>query len=122
MIDGMGVDLVRIDRIKDILNKWDTKFTDKLFTSNEIEYCTKHKDNHLHFASTFAAKEAFIKAHGRGNIRFKDIEILRENTGKPVIRLHGKAREMIVDKHINTINLTMTHDGEYCIAVVVLEK
>lgn len=122
MIDGLGIDLVKIERIKDIIERWDKKFTSKLFTENEITYCTGHKQPHLHYASTFAAKEAFIKAHGRGNLKFKEIELIRENSGKPVIRLHGKALEIIHKKKINNISVSLTHDGDYSIAVVVLEK
>ncbi len=122
MIDGLGVDLVKIERIKHIIDKWDKKFTAKLFTDNEIQYCSKHKNQYLRFASTFAAKEALIKAHGRGNLKFKEIEILREVTGKPQVNLHGNAQKLINDKHITTINVTITHDGEYTVAVVVLEK
>jgi len=122
MIVGLGVDLVKINRIKDIIDKWHKKFTSKIFTSEEIKYCSKHKYSFLHYASTFAAKEAFIKAHGRGNLRFKEIELLRENTGKPIINLHGSALQIIKSKNINNISVSLTHDGDYSIAVVVLEN
>ncbi|NIP38077.1 MAG: holo-[acyl-carrier-protein] synthase [Candidatus Dadabacteria bacterium] len=122
MIDGLGVDLVKIERIKEIINTWDKKFTTKIFTETEIAYCAKHKNSYLRYASTFAAKEAFIKAHGRGNLRFRDIEVVRENTGRPVINLHGNALKLIQHKYISRINVTITHDGDYAVAVVVLEK
>ncbi len=122
MISGLGIDLVKIERIKDIVEKWNVKFTARLFTANEINYCSRHKNPYVHYASTFAAKEAFIKAHGRGNIKFKEIEVIRENTGKPVIKLYGNALNLINSKDISNINVTMTHDGDYSVAVVVLEK
>jgi len=122
MIDGLGIDLVKINRIKDIIEKWDTKFTSRLFTPLEIDYCSKHKTPYLHYASTFAAKEALIKAHGRGNIKFKEIEILREDTGKPIIKIHGNAMQIMKNKDIHNISVSLTHDGDYAIAVVVLEN
>lgn len=122
MIAGLGVDLVKISRIKEIIERWSDKFTSKLFTDVEINYCSAHKDSHLRYASTFAAKEAFIKAHGRGNLKFKDIEIAREHTGRPVVRLFGEAKHLMEQKNITNINVTMTHDGEYAVAVIVLEK
>lgn len=122
MIEGLGVDLVKISRIKEIIERWSDKFTLKLFTEVEINYCSAHKASYLRYASTFAAKEAFIKAHGRGNLKFKDIEIVREETGRPVVRLFGEAKHLMEQKNINNINVTMTHDGEYAVAVVVLEK
>ena len=121
MIDGLGIDLVKINRIKDIIEKWDEKFTTKLFTLQEIKYCSRHKIPYLHYASTFAAKEALIKAHGRGNLRFKEIELIRENTGKPFIKLHGSALQIMNKKNINNISVSLTHDGDYSVAVVVLE-
>lgn len=122
MIAGIGVDLVKIIRIKEILERWSDKFTSKLFTDVEINYCSAHKDSYLRYASTFAAKEAFIKAHGRGNLKLKDIEIVREESGRPVVRLYREAKDLMALKNITNINVTMTHDGEYAVAVVVLEK
>jgi holo-[acyl-carrier protein] synthase len=121
MISGLGIDLVQIHRIKEIIEKWDQKFTERIFTSEEIKYCSNHKNPHLHYASTFAAKEALIKAHGRGNLKFKEIEIVRENTGKPIIKLSGNALTIIKNNNINNISVSLTHDGDYSIAVVVLE-
>ncbi len=121
MIVGLGIDLVKIDRIEKLVDTWDKKFLNKIYTKEEIQYCSRHKRSAQHYASTFAVKEAFIKAHGRGNINFKDIEVIRGKTGKPKINLYNNAKDIIQNKSIINIHVTITHDADYSVAAVILE-
>lgn len=125
MIYGIGIDLVENERIEKIINKWGSKFLDRIFCVNEIEYCAKHAQASLHYAARFAAKESFLKALGIGlgrGVKMSDIEITRDNMGKPGIIAHGEAKENIVKNNINKINLSLTHTKKYAAAFLILEK
>jgi holo-[acyl-carrier protein] synthase len=125
MISGIGIDIVNITRIERVIRKWEDRFKKRVFSQNEIEYSEGRKRSGQHFAASFAVKEAFIKALGkgfRGNIQMFDIEILRDSYGKPYANLYRKAKQIVEIMAINSIHVSISHDGEYSIAVVILEK
>lgn len=122
MIFGIGVDIVQVDRIKDnIKNK---HFLNKIYTLEEQKYINERSDNPQTAAGLFAAKEAVSKAIGTGIIGFKitDIEIIKDEFGKPEIFLHNKALEISKDKGIDKINISISHEKNYAIAFAVAEK
>ncbi|MDY7034230.1 MAG: holo-ACP synthase [Thermodesulfobacteriota bacterium] len=124
MILGVGVDIVKISRMDHVLERWKDRFMNRIFTSQEIKFCTGKKFPSQHFAIRFAAKEAFLKALGLGmmaGIPWKDIEIINDSTGKPKVKLHSKARETYQKNNGKSIFLSLSHDGEYGIAQVILE-
>ena len=97
MIFGIGIDNIEVKRIKKQIDG-STKFKEKIFTAEEIEYCESKKNYAESFAVRFAAKEAFLKAIGTGwaeGLQFIDIEILNGEKGKPEIHLHGKAKQIV---------------------------
>jgi holo-[acyl-carrier protein] synthase len=125
MILGIGIDIVNIPRIEKLLRKWGDKFKKRAFSRSEIEYSEGYQRSEEHFAANFAVKEAFFKALGKGlkwNIQILDIEVLRDEYGKPYINLHGNARKITKVIGVNSIHTSITHDGEYSVAVVILEK
>jgi holo-[acyl-carrier protein] synthase len=125
MILGIGIDLINIPRIEGILKKWGDKFKKKAFSKGEIEYSESFEKSYVRFAANFAVKEAFVKALGKGfreNIRILDIEVLRNEYGKPYITLHGKAKQSTELLGVNSIYTSISHDAEYSIAVVILER
>lgn len=114
-----GVDIVNVNRIKKILNSKKEKFYEKIFTEREIEYITRKGHKATTVAGNFAAKEAISKALGTGigSIAWKDIEILREVTGKPYINFRNKE---IIDKFkIKEIQISISHETDYAIAFAV---
>ena len=124
MILGLGIDIVNISRIESLLEKWRDRFINRIFTPKEIEYCINKKFASRHFAARFAAKEAFLKALGVGlgyGISLKDIEITNNSIGSPSIELHRKAEETCRKRNIKNIFLSLSHDGEYGVAQVILE-
>jgi holo-[acyl-carrier protein] synthase len=124
MIIGIGVDLVDVRRFESIIYRWQERFLKRVFTDREIHYCNKKKHPAQRFATRFAAKQAFIKAlftRGQGGVRFRDIEI-GEQDERPVINLSGKVEELAAGHGIKNIHLMVSHDGDYGIANVVLEK
>lgn len=114
-----GVDIVNVNRIKIILNNKREKFYEKIFTKKEIEYIIKKSHKATTVAGNFAAKEAVSKALGTGigSIGWKDIEVLREDSGRPYIHFRNKE---IVDKFkIKEIQISISHETDYAIAFVV---
>ncbi len=95
MIFGTGVDLIEIERIKNSIKKYSPKFEQKVFTSSEISYCLSQGDPAKHFAARFAVKEAVSKCLGTGIVGalgFKDMEVINEDSGKPVLKMEkGKS-------------------------------
>jgi holo-[acyl-carrier protein] synthase len=122
MIFGVGIDLVKIQRIADALKRWGERFQGKAFTLGEVRYCLGKKDPAPSFAARFAAKEAFVKALGIGLRRLKDVEVRRGPLGRPELKLHGRAMEICGKDGITGVFLSLTHDQDYSSAVVVLEK
>ena len=122
MIVGLGVDLVKINRFEMVIEKWQEKLINKIFTNKEHLYCSRHKNSTQHYAATFAVKEALIKAYGKGYVKLKEIEIQRNDTGKPFICLYGDTKKKINSLGVDNIHISITHDGDYSMAVVILEK
>jgi len=128
MIVGIGTDLVEVERIKKELVSHGEKFIDMLYTEKERTYCTRTENLAIQaqcFAARFAAKEAFLKALGsglRGGLKWKDVEVINNELGKPEIRIRDTAKKICENAGINGIFLSLSHTKDSAIAVVVLEK
>ncbi|MCF8143981.1 MAG: holo-ACP synthase [Deltaproteobacteria bacterium] len=125
MIYGTGVDLVSIRRMEKVLLTWGDRFIKRVFTDQEARICRRRPAPHAAFALRFAAKEAFSKALGLGmrrGIRWRDIEVFNDPSGKPGLRLFGVAAETCREKGITGIHLSLSDDGDYGIAMVVMER
>lgn len=125
MILGIGIDLVSIPRIERLLRNWGERFKKRVFSREEIDNSRLYKRRSERFAANFAVKEAFFKAVGKGfksNIRMLDVEVLRDEYGKPYVNLHGKARRVAEMAGIHSVHVSISHDGDYATAVVILEK
>ena len=124
MIFGIGIDEIEVARIEKQIQK-EAGFKERVFTSAEIEYCESKKYRAQHYAARFAAKEAFMKAVGTGwrdGLAFNEIEIVKDELGRPALVLYGKAKE-ITDKHkITNIHVSLSHIKELANAIVTLEK
>ena len=125
MIYGIGVDLVNVQRIEKVIFRWGSRFVNRIFTDREARICYGRAFSHSAFALRFAAKEAFSKALGLGmrkGIRWRDIEVSNDAAGKPGLTLNGMASQICKEKGINGIHLSLSDDGDYGIAMVVLER
>ena len=121
---GIGIDIVNITRIDHVIKKWRDKFLHRVFTKKEINYCVNKKFPSQHFAIRFAAKEAFLKALGMGmraGIPWNHIEVINTSMGRPSMELHSKAKETCRRRKIKNIHLSLSHDGDYGVALVILE-
>jgi len=122
MIYGIGIDIVKIERMKDVVRKWGERFLKRVFTTSEISYCFKKREPYLSLAVRFAAKEAIVKAVGSAfTVSLKDIEVMNMEGGKPCIKVHGKLREFFNVKSINKAHLSLSHEHDYGVACVILE-
>ena len=123
MIYGVGIDLVKIERMKDVIEKWGKRFLEKVFTKNEISYCYEKKNPYLSLAARFAAKEALVKAIGSAvPVSLADIEVINIDTGKPFLKVNGRLEHFFKENSIKRAHLSLSHEHEYSIACVVLES
>lgn len=117
MIYNIGIDIVHIPKFKKAVKKWGDKLKKRLFTTDELAYCENRRFSEQHLAVRFAAKEAFIKALGRG-VRSKEIEVKNNSAGRPYL----VSNTQLPDPNLQLLtHLTLSHDGDYCIAQVILE-
>ena len=115
MIKGIGVDIVQISRIEKILQRFANKFLRRVFTTEEITNSNKYHNRANYFAKRFAAKEAYVKAIGTGfskHITMRDVAVHNDHLGKP----------FIIHNNIIYHNLSLSDDGDYAIAFVIVEK
>lgn len=126
MIIGIGVDIIEIERVRQAIQN-NKNFLSKLFTEKEIDYFISRNMNGEVIAGNFAAKEAVSKALGTGirGFSFKDIEILRNELGKPEVILHSGAKlignKLIGNNNSLRIHLSISHNNSSAIAYSVLE-
>lgn len=118
----VGIDIVRISRIEDLTKH--EQFFDRMFTSEEKEYIASRRHNHNTIAGMLAAKEAISKAFGTGitkNLAFKDMEILHDSSGAPFVNVENSSiNNLMKNKGIKSIDINISHDGDYAIAVAKL--
>ncbi|MCP4632986.1 MAG: holo-[acyl-carrier-protein] synthase [candidate division Zixibacteria bacterium] len=120
MITAIGIDLIEIDRIKDVIDKWGDRFLHRVFTPWEINYCMEKTFPEYSFAARFAVKEAVMKAIGSGlahGLRWTSIEVVNNAEGKPFVRLGERARDLVGS---GKILISMTHTHNYAAAQAVL--
>lgn len=119
MIVGIGVDLIEIDRIRKAAGR--QSFLVRCFTDTEIKM---YSENVRMLSGNFAVKEAVSKAFGTGfrNFEPKDIEVLRNELGKPYVNLYGNAKLMAEELFINDIHVSITNTEKYAQAFVIAER
>lgn len=115
-VNGIGNDIIEIERIRRSVEEHGDRFLARIFTQKELDYCLKHKDPIPHLAGRFAAKEAVAKALGTGfgeQLSWKDIEILNDAAGKPLVHLHAMEEK-------RSVLLSISHCRDYVTAVALL--
>ncbi len=126
MILGVGVDLIEVARIQRALEnpRIGQRVRQRVFTDGEVEYCEKRKRKYESYAGRFAAKEAVMKALGRGwgrKVGWIDIEVVLAVSGEPGISLHDKASSFARELGIEHFSLSITHTQSYSIAYLIAE-
>jgi holo-[acyl-carrier protein] synthase len=122
MILGIGLDLCEAKRLRRALAR--PGFLERVFDDSEVAYCDRRARRDLHYAARFAAKEAFFKALGTGwgrGVAFRDVTVESDGSHPPTLRLGGGAARRARALGVARSHLTLSHNGSYAVAVVVLE-
>ncbi|SCJ42711.1 Holo-[acyl-carrier-protein] synthase [uncultured Clostridium sp.] len=117
----IGIDIVEIERVEKALQR-NKRFLDKLFTKEEIDYFKSKGLKTETIAGNFSAKEAISKALGTGirNFNFKDIEILRDKKGKPIVKTYNNLRKICIDYNVLEIKVSISHSKNYAVANAIV--
>jgi holo-[acyl-carrier protein] synthase len=113
-----GIDLLEINRLSDAIATHGERFLQRVFTPRELEANAKKVES---LAGRFAAKEAVAKALGCGigDVSWKEIEILRAESGAPQLVLHGAAERMAKELGLTSWSLSLSHSQSHAVAVAV---
>ncbi len=115
-----GVDIIEISRITRMVERWGNRFLYRIYTESELSLCRERPER---LASRFAGKEAVMKALGTGvrGISWREIEIISETSGKPVVKLYGKARAKAESLGLEDLAISLSDSKEHSVAFVVGE-
>ena len=124
MLIGTGVDLIEVARIAQSIERYGERFLRRIYTDDEIAYCTRKRSSAESFAARFAAKEAGAKALGTGisrGVTWNEFRVERQPGGRPVLELRGRAAVLARELGVKTISLSLTHTDSLAMATVMME-
>lgn len=124
MIAGVGVDIVDVAGIESSIREYGNSYLERVFTAREIAYCSDAAISGQRYAARVAAKEAAMKALSTGwesGIEWLDFEVLNEPSGQPTLLISGAAGELLKQRGITKVSVSLAHVPEYAIAQVILE-
>lgn len=125
MIYGIGIDIVKVERLEKWLSEKNAQnLVERFFHKTELEAAlANRKSAALRLAARFAAKEAFGKALGTGlkGIKLKDICVKTSHNGKPELLLFGTAQVAMEKVGVKKVFVSLSHEREVAIGIVVLE-
>jgi holo-[acyl-carrier protein] synthase len=115
---AVGIDVILISRVAKVLERHPDRFLQRIYTPEEVAFCRGRVHE---LAARFAAKEAVMKALGTGarGLAWREIEILPNRRGKPLVYLHGLARQRGETIGLRGVDVSLTHEGDLAIAAVV---
>ncbi|MGI8927462.1 MAG: holo-ACP synthase [Tepidiformaceae bacterium] len=118
---AVGIDIIEIDRVADVIARHGDRFLTRIYTADEIAHC---RGRIPELAARFAAKEAVMKALGTGirGVGWKDIEVLPNRRGKPLVFLYGRGAARAERIELRALEISLTHSRDYAIASVVGER
>jgi holo-[acyl-carrier protein] synthase len=125
MIVGTGIDIAEVDRVGKTIARFGRRFTERVFTADEISYCESKANKTERYAARFAAKEAAMKAIGTGwnhGVTWRDVEVRRSPGSRPTIAFHGRAGEFFSRLGAVRAHLSLTHTEQFAMAAVILES
>lgn len=120
---AIGIDIVEIKRLERTSKKWGKAFLRKVYTERELGYSMNKRFPYQHLAARFAAKEAIFKALGeveKDFVGWKNIEILNDPNGKPMVRWHGQAERTRKKRRIQGAVVSLSHSDHYAVASAML--
>jgi holo-[acyl-carrier protein] synthase len=123
MILGLGTDIVEVARIQASHAKLGEAFLTRILLANEIAYCQSYRNPAPQIAARFAAKEAVSKAFGTGlsaALSWHDIEIAHEESGCPIVVLHGRGKALFAARGAKELLISLSHTEHYATATAIL--
>ncbi|MDH4183148.1 MAG: holo-ACP synthase [Nitrospinota bacterium] len=116
-----GVDLCNPMRIQRAIVRHGERFLRRVFTEQEIEYCSAKRNPYPSYAARFAAKEAAMKLLGAGltKVGFSEVEVVTLDSGKPTIIFHGRAKALAMKLGVLKVDLSLSHERDMAIAMAV---
>lgn len=114
----VGVDLIEIERIEGVVGRFGERFLARVYTPAERAFC---QGRLAELAVRFAAKEAVMKALGTGRrgVGWREVEVLADRRGRPIIRLHERARRRAAELGLNGFAVSLSHSRGMAVASVV---
>lgn len=125
MIAGIGVDIAETERFASLYQKYGDRIVKRLLTTVEQGQIKQRSSPDRFLATRFAAKEAAVKALGTGfdhGVGFKSIEVKNNSLGKPELFFYNEALNLITNRNINSVHLSISDEKHYVVAMVVLES
>ncbi len=115
---AVGIDTIEIPRVRRVLERYGERFLKRVFTPEEVAFCRGRVPE---LAARFAAKEAVMKALGTGvrGIGWREIEVLPDGRGKPLVYLYGSAKDRAKEMGLEGIDISLTLERQYAVASVV---
>jgi holo-[acyl-carrier protein] synthase len=120
---AIGIDIVEIKRLSRVSKKWGDGFLNKVYTDRELSYARSKRFPYQHLAARFAAKEAIFKALGeveKDFVGWRNVEILNDAYGKPVVHWHGAAEEARKKRKLKNVVVSLSHTENYAVASAML--
>ena len=113
-----GIDMIEISRVRRAIARWGEPFLKKVYTQAEIE---RYREKPSSLAARFACKEAVMKLLGTGRkgVGWREIETLSHSSGKPLVRLYGRAQDRANELGLQEITVSLSHSKTYAIASVI---
>ncbi|MCQ9208078.1 MAG: holo-ACP synthase [Omnitrophica bacterium] len=126
MVVGSGIDIIEVERVQALKDKWQKRFLDKLFTEQELKYANTKKAAAEHLAVRIAIKEAVIKAFSENGKKYlgnwKDIEVSNDASGRPYVNLYGNFKEVKKRRGLDRVIISASHTHKYAVASAILIK
>ncbi|GIX05454.1 MAG: holo-[acyl-carrier-protein] synthase [Planctomycetaceae bacterium] len=122
MIAGIGIDIVEVERIRQVIARHGEHFLERIYTADEICYCGEKRESAQHFAGRWAAKEAVMKVLGTGFVRgigFRDIEVKVKPSGEPYVVLHEGVARFAQQRGITQVWISLSHCRSHAVALAI---
>ena len=115
---SIGIDIIETERIESATKQWGERFLNRVYTEAELKIC---RDRIPSLAARFAAKEAVMKVLGTGTkgAGWREIEILADGNGKPLVKLHGRARNKAEELNLGEICISLSDTKQHAVAVAI---
>lgn len=114
----IGIDIEKIERFKN----FNQHLIERVYTLNEIDYCKKFADAHIHFAGIWCAKEAVVKALNDITLAVSEVEILHKSNGAPYVNITPKLKTYLDEKNIKYVHVSISHTDTIATAIAMIEK